>query len=133
MVIQPELVRRVEDYVDSLRKQKKYEHILFTVKQSKTTRSLYVQLFSRMNGQMIRLTYRFSDHLNSKVKTTVIKKTTSFKLIERKINAMLKSMKKIRFKMWCEEEAKKNAAKQKKEAQNVRRTSIQKQTNVNIK
>ena len=111
MVIQENLIERVEAYVDTLRQQKKYENYLFKVRKSKTTMSLYVQIFSRINGEMIRLTYRFSDHKNSKVKTKVLTKNTSFTFIERKIKAMLKSMQRIRYEKWSEAEARKRVNK----------------------
>ena len=96
MVIQDSLVARVDKFIRKLRSEMNLEEYIFSVTKSKTTNSLYVAVISYVQKERIRLTYRFSDHGNSKVKTKIVCRTTSFKFIERKILRMIKKVKRMR-------------------------------------
>mgnify|MGYP000970944924 CR=1 FL=1 len=107
MVIQDELVTRVEEFLDKLRKEPQNKHLTFSCHKSKSTNSLYVDVISFIDGHRLKFSYRFSDHYNSKVKTKIMVKHTKFGFIERKVYTMIKQMKAARYKKWCQLESRK--------------------------
>lgn len=92
MIIQDALVERIQRFADSEKKKQKLSDYYFKIRKSNTTNSIYVQLYSFIDGETLRISYRFSDHKNSDVKTKLVCKNTNFKFIERKILYMIKSM-----------------------------------------
>ncbi|NCU41493.1 MAG: hypothetical protein EOM19_02075 [Candidatus Moranbacteria bacterium] len=52
---------------------------------------------TKVNKDILKTTYRISDHYNSKVKTKVVKRATNFNFITRKINNMIKQVRTMRY------------------------------------
>lgn len=96
MKIQESLVQRIEGYIKQLQQQKDLTEIKFKVKSSNTTKSIYIQASTRINGKIIRRSFRISDHRNSKIPTKIICKSTNFTLIKRRIEGMISSLEKKR-------------------------------------
>lgn len=107
MIIQDALIRRIEVYVESLRRQAKNEHLMFKVSTSNTTNSIYVKVLTFLDdGEKIQASYRISDHLNSKVNTKLVAKHTKFTTIERNIDKLIDKVNKLRTKKVLEKVSK---------------------------
>lgn len=98
MIIQDSLIRKIEVYVEFLRRQAKNEHLIFKVSTSKTTNSIYVKVLTFLGEEKIQASYRISDHLNSKVSTKLVAKHTKFTTIERNIDKLIEKVNKLRTK-----------------------------------
>ena len=98
MIIQDSLITRIEGHIEKLKKEQDLADFIFKISKSKSTNSIYIQVYSYVDKEQIRLSYRFSDHFNSGVKTKIVTKSMSFDFIERKIQKMILDMKKIRLK-----------------------------------
>lgn len=98
MIIQESLIKRVELYVESLRKQARNEHLFFKVTKSNTTNSFYIKVYTFLNDERISASYRVSDHLNSKINTKLVAKHTKFSTITNNIDKLIEKVNKIRTK-----------------------------------
>jgi len=98
MIIQDSLIRRVELYVESLKKQARNEHLFFKVTSSKTTNSFYIKVYTYLDDEKISASYRVSDHLNSKITTKLVAKHTKFSTITNNIDKLIEKVNKIRTK-----------------------------------
>lgn len=106
MIIQDSLIRRIEVYVESLRRQAKNEHLIFKVSRSNTTNSIYVKVLTFLDEEKIQSSYRISDHLNSKVNTKLVAKHTKFTTIQRNIDKLIDKVNKLRTKKVLEKVSK---------------------------
>jgi hypothetical protein len=97
MIIQQELYERIEKLINSKKTNKKNEDIVIILSKSKTTSSIYITVLSAYEEEKIRIKYRISDHHNSKVKTKVVRRATTFNFIERKLDSMIKRVRTIRY------------------------------------
>jgi hypothetical protein len=97
MIIQESLYQRIESLINRKRKDKSYSDIIFGSDKSNTTKSFYIWVKTYANNEEIRMSFRFSDHRNSQVKTKVIKRTTNFSYIERKLEFMVSRAREIRY------------------------------------
>ena len=107
MVIQEDTLRRVEEYLDKLRREPRNSNLIFDCHMSKSSISLYVKVSSHVGRRYLKLEYRFSDHYKSTVKTKIIKKNTKFGFIQRKIDKMIKKMGIMRYNEWSKQERRK--------------------------
>jgi hypothetical protein len=98
VIIQESLITKIEKYIEKLKREQDLADFTFKVSKSKSTNSIYIQIYSYVDKEQIRLSYRFSDHFNSGVKTKIVTKSMSFDFIERKIQKMISEIKKIRLK-----------------------------------
>ena len=96
MKLNSELYNRIEKQIHICNE--KYEDVEFDIKKSNTTNSIYIQAYNKANEIPVKLSYRFSDHRNSSVKTKIISKNTKFSYINRVIDKMVKDVRNIRFK-----------------------------------
>lgn len=97
MVLQDALVNRINKYIEKLKKQRDLSHIYFKVSASKTSTSIYIQMYSFVDDEKIRVSFRLADHYKSRIKTKILKKHTKFHLIEREIDSMIARINKKRF------------------------------------
>lgn len=102
MIIQESLCQRIENLFNRKRNDKSFDDIKFDVKQSKTTKSIYITVSTKIDGERFRNTFRISDHGNSKARTKVVKSSTRFDYIERRVNTMVKIVREMRYKYLLE-------------------------------
>lgn len=103
MVVQDELMIRIEKFIKRQKQIRNWDHIEFKVTKSKTTNSIYVKAISYWEGERIQSSYRISDHRNSKVTTKVLAKNTKFSFIEKKIVGLVEKIDRIRFRKKLEQ------------------------------
>lgn len=97
MIIQKSLCQRIENLFNRKRNDKSFDDIKFEVKHSKTTNSIYITIATKVEGERFRSTFRFSDHKNSTARTKIVSKTMNFNYIERKVDIMIKNVRKMRY------------------------------------
>ena len=103
MKVQEQLKKRIEKYIEKLKKEKSIEDIYFKVTQAKTTCSIYITVGTMANETPIKLRFRISDHYSKKTKTKIVTKSTSFLQIQNKINEMIVDVRKLRVKLLLNE------------------------------
>ena len=97
MIIQDELITRINHFIEVERTKQDLSDLFFKVKKSKTTNSIYITVYCFVEEEKISSSFRISDHYKSRVDTKVIRKATNFHYIERKILSLIEHTRKIRF------------------------------------
>lgn len=97
MIIQEQLYKRIEGLINSKRNNPKYNDVRFKLSKSKSSNSIYMTVMTMVQDNHIRIKYRISDHYNSRVKTKIVRRSTTFKFIERKLNSMIRQARLIRY------------------------------------
>lgn len=97
MIIQEQLYKRIEGLINSKRNNPKYNDVRFKLSKSNSSNSIYMTVMTIAKDNHIRIKYRISDHYNSEVKTKVVRRTTNFNFIERKLDLMIKQARSIRY------------------------------------
>lgn len=92
MKLQEELVEKIEKYIRKIQQERDLSKFRFSVKESKTTNSIYIQVSTLINHRVYKEKFRISDHRYSNVKTKLVCKSTTFDLIIRSIDKMIKKL-----------------------------------------
>ena len=100
MIIQDDLIRRINEHIKKVEAQPKNKNIKFECRQSKSSKSIYITLTSILDGEFLKHQYRISDHRRNKAETKIICKNTKFSFIENKINQLARKMRKTRYMKW---------------------------------
>ena len=103
MFSQEELTKKIENFITQEKTKRDLSDLSFKVLKSQTTNSIYVTVRSYVNNEDIKISYRFSDHKNSKVKTKIVKGKIDNDFIAKKINLMIKQVRYIRYKVLLNE------------------------------
>jgi len=96
MKIQESLIQRIEGYIKQLQREKDLSEYRFKTHQSNTTKSIYIRVSTKVNGKILRRSFRISDHRNSKIPTKIVCKSTNFTLIKRRVKGLITALEKRR-------------------------------------
>lgn len=99
MILQESLSKRIEGYVKEQQVKKDLSDLNFVVYQAKRTKTVYIKVFTFVGEKKVKLTFRISDHLNSRAKTKLISKNMNFNQIKGKINRMIKDIRAVRYQL----------------------------------
>lgn len=93
MKINEELLINIDKYIQKLKKDKTIKDIdliSYEIKMSKTTKSIYIKVWTFLGKETYKKYYRISDHHSKKVKKAVIvTNETNLELIYKQIRKMI--------------------------------------------
>lgn len=93
MKIDEELLIKIDNYIQKIKKEKMIKDIdliSYEVRMSKTTKSIYITVWTFLEKEIYKKYYRISDHPNKKVKqATIVKKETNLDFIYKRIRKMI--------------------------------------------
>ena len=93
MKIDEELLIKLEKYIQKIKKEKKIKDIdliSYEIKMSKTTKSIYIKVWTFLGEEVYKKYIRISDHHSKNVKKTVfVTDQTNLELIYKQIRKMI--------------------------------------------
>lgn len=93
MEINEELLIKIDKYIQKMKKEKMIkdiELISYEIRMSKTTKSIYIKVWTSLGNETYKKNYRISDHYGKKTKNGVIvSNETNLELIYKRIRKMI--------------------------------------------
>lgn len=102
MKLSETLIKKIEQHIERLKIKKDLSNFYFKIRKSKTSKSIYIHLYTQVNNKIIKRQFRISDHQSKMKNTKVVTESTKFSYIKRRIEKLIKDAKNARYKALCE-------------------------------